>query len=208
MNSHSQVSVDSTGIPSSRHGLPETDDSFSLWLNCADRYVQRLQLNNVDSESTFGRVLDNGLSMVEANQKEKPRLFFPNSRSPLRSSERFISVQKWEGRVLEVSEGEFIARLVDQSQGGEDEEATISLRSVSKDDRDLVVPGGVFYWNIGEQTDMTGRQHTVSELRFRRLPPFSEDDIDKAKLGGKQIHDWIAGPSGKIAFPTTSSRRD
>ena len=82
-----------------------------------------------------------------------------------------------------------------------EEEAVFPMRRVSAEDRWLVRTGAVFYWNIGEHTDVTGRQRTVSELRFRRLPALTNDDIAAARREGKELHDWLTGESSRVNPP-------
>lgn len=105
---------------------------------------------------------------------------------------KFAALQKWEGSVLSVSSGSFTARLVDQN-GGVDEEAEISLEEISPQDRPLVEPGAVFYWHIGYIDLVSGQRRRASEIRFRRLPVWSREDIEKARRKAEQIGsslDW------------------
>jgi hypothetical protein len=90
--------------------------------------------------------------------------------------------QAFEGHVVAVDrEGElFVARLVDASSDAPDEEADFSFREVVPDDRHLVVPGALFTWTIG--LEWRSRQsRRVSEIRFRRLPPFTAEAISQAE---------------------------
>lgn len=103
----------------------------------------------------------------------------PVQRSPV--IVRFDIEQEYEGTVTAVDEssGTFTARLIDVSHESADEEAEFSLREIT-DDRHLVVPGAIFSWVIGLQ--WRRRQSTrVSEIRFRRLPPFDQDSITRAE---------------------------
>jgi hypothetical protein len=159
--------------------------------------AKRVFRENADTERTVKAEMpdDAEIDLIALNRKNAatfPKLYLD---LPWEESGQFVSLQKWEGYVIEVSNNSFAARLVDLTNAGEEEEATFSLRRVSADDRLLVRPGAVFYWNIGEHTDTAGRQGTLSQLRFRRLPAVSDDDMTKARREGKELHDWITGPA-------------
>lgn len=93
----------------------------------------------------------------------------------------FSSLQKWEGVVLQVTLECIIARLVDLTQpGASEEEAEIPLNELSEEDRDLIQPGAVFYWNIGYLDSQSGQRTRVSIIRFRRLPAWTRKEIESA----------------------------
>ena len=64
----------------------------------------------------------------------------------------FISLQKWEGIVMDVMDDAFLARLIDLTQKGTDEEAEFSFDEISEEDKPLIRSGAIFYWNIGYST--------------------------------------------------------
>jgi hypothetical protein len=140
-------------------------------------------------------LVDPTINLLDTNRKKDPswRVFPP----PIDAShqDRFVSIQKWEGYVLETQGNNFTARLIDLTAGGPEEEAVFAIREVSEEDRPMIIPGAVFYWSIGDYTDVTGRQKKISELRFRRLPPLGESDIADARREGKQTCDWLIGKS-------------
>lgn len=107
---------------------------------------------------------------------------------------KFDIEQEFEGSVIAIDpDGEmFMARLVDVSGGGPDEEAEFSLREIT-DDRHLVVPGAIFSWIIGLQ--WRKRQAVrVSEICFRRLPPFSREAIARAEARAHELAKQDAAP--------------
>jgi hypothetical protein len=109
---------------------------------------------------------------------------------PLRI-DRFNSLQKWEGHVLRREGGSFIAVLIDLTNPSTvEEEAEIPIEEIEPDDRELVVPGAVFYWNIGYYDKTSGRQRT-SLIRFRRLPHWTREEIEFAAARGEQLRDSI-----------------
>lgn len=109
-----------------------------------------------------------------------------------RVEDRFVSLQKWEGVVLETKEDYFIARLYDLNAKGNEEEVELPLEEVSEGDRDLVKPGAVFYWNIGYFDSRTGQRKRESITRFRRLPAWRQEELESAKSEADEIRDSIA----------------
>jgi hypothetical protein len=103
---------------------------------------------------------------------------------------RFEVLQKWEGVVLEVLSDSFTARLSDLTRQGPDEDAEFALEEIDIGDRDLLRPGAVFYWNIGYSDSLTGRAR-VSIIRFRRLPIWRRDELEKAKRDAERLSNLI-----------------
>ena len=99
---------------------------------------------------------------------------------------RVTLLKHWEGYVQEVSNGSFVARLIDLEEDVPDEEAEIYLEEVTPDDRDLVAPGAVFYWMIGYRQQASGQRERVSGIRFRRLPQLTQRDIELAKAQAQE----------------------
>lgn len=101
---------------------------------------------------------------------------------PIKSPDRFVALEKWEGCVVEVGKDSFTALLTDLRGAVADQEAEFPiLDEVSPEDIDLVQPGAVFYWTIGYHSKPGGTRSHSSEIRFRRLPSWSEAEIADAK---------------------------
>jgi hypothetical protein len=92
---------------------------------------------------------------------------------------RFRLLQSWEGRVVEVFDGGFVAHLCDLTTPGVEEQVEIEMEEISSDDAPLVVPGAVFYWGIGYLRSPSGSMTRASEIRFRRLPRWSKRDVGR-----------------------------
>jgi hypothetical protein len=95
--------------------------------------------------------------------------------------ERFHALQQWEGVVDAVSDGTFLARLVDRTADGPDEEAEFDFAEIPSGDRELVSPGAVFYWSVGYGTSASGTRSRASIISFRRLPAWTEVEKRQAK---------------------------
>jgi hypothetical protein len=112
-------------------------------------------------------------------QNQQPRVVkIPRPNPP---ATRFIPLQKWEGVVLRVMNEVFVARLIDQSHDGPDEEAEIPLEEIPEADKFLVKPGAVFYWTIGYSDSVGGQRTRVSVMVFRRLPAWTAEELTVAR---------------------------
>ena len=100
------------------------------------------------------------------------------------SNVRFFVEKAWLGTVTAVNittklgDQGFRARLVEVA--GPAMEGEFSLEEVSDDDRELVRVGAEFYWNFG-YVERCGQRSRESFLRFRRLPAWSQSQIDCAE---------------------------
>ncbi|MGA1826417.1 MAG: hypothetical protein ACMUIP_17320 [bacterium] len=103
----------------------------------------------------------------------------------------FISLQKWEGIVLKRMKESFLARLIDLTNDGPDEEAELPIAEISAEDLSLIEPGAIFYWNIGYLDKWSGQRTRASVIRFRRLPKWTRKEIDAAKREAEQIQEFL-----------------
>jgi hypothetical protein len=100
----------------------------------------------------------------------------------MRSPEQFTALQKWEGVVLDIQGETFSARLSDLTTSHVDEEADLPIAEVSAADRDLLQPGAFFYWTIGYLDDRYGQRQRASRIRFRRLPAWTQEEVEAARM--------------------------
>lgn len=121
---------------------------------------------------------------VASNSFDINKFFIPPRLPILTSahsfSDRFKAIQKWEGYVIEVHKETFFARLIPIVGEGTDQNAEIYIEEVEPADRKLIKPGAVFYWSIGYLEKSSGR-HRDSYIRFRRLPAWSQRELEAAK---------------------------
>ena len=92
-----------------------------------------------------------------------------------------LPLESWEGVVEHVDPdgGWFSARLL--SESGPEEIAEFDLVEVSRGDRDLVQQDAIFYWTIGYRETLAGQRSRESVIRFRRLPVWSERELEEAR---------------------------
>ena len=100
-----------------------------------------------------------------------------NNQSP---REKLVPLQSWEGTVLEVEDGSFVARLVDVAGEHLDEEVSLSKEELCDFDLELLEPGAIFYWTIGYRYQVGGARERVSRIRLRRLPAWTKLQLDEA----------------------------
>src|SRR6266511_2905008 len=92
------------------------------------------------------------------------------------SRAHFRALQEWEGTVLDRRADSIHVRLVDKTNGGE-EEAEILLDEISPHDLPLVRAGAVFYWTIGYRDSASGQRSRQSSIVFRRLPAWTDSEL-------------------------------
>lgn len=101
--------------------------------------------------------------------------------APSRREETHRALRQWEGVVESVDGDKFVARLTPVDDSSVDDEiVTLETARVARDDRSLIEPGAVFYWNIGETHTVDGQLRNYSEIRFRRLPKRTKRDFERA----------------------------
>jgi hypothetical protein len=103
----------------------------------------------------------------------------------------FDVLQKFEGIVASVVGDSFVARLVDRTNPGPEEEAEIPLAEVMPGDRELVKPGAVFYWVIGYRRAVHGQLSRSSVIRFQRLPSWSPADVERANQAAETFLSFL-----------------
>lgn len=137
-------------------------------------------------ETFTGQTVDlDGLNKVSADGAHQPKHIISLKTEPRQSA--FVSLQKWEGVVVEVLSDSFLTRLVDLTRTGPDEEAEFPLDEVSEEDRPLIRPGAIFYWNIGYHNSYSGQRTRTSIIRFRRLPAWTREEIEAAKREAERL---------------------
>lgn len=103
-------------------------------------------------------------------------------------------IQTWEGRVVcnIPGEQEFVAVISDVTRkSNPDEEVVIGYDSVMPSDIALITEGAVFFWNIGRYRTISNQRLNPSknhfEIRFRRLPPISEEKLREIKAEAQRL---------------------
>lgn len=110
---------------------------------------------------------------------------------PLEKIKRtFRLIQMWEGRVelVDPEQGVFTAIISDKTNPElPDEEVTLSIEEIPKNDLALLQEGAVFYWSIGYADEPGRPRERASRIRFRRLPKWTDRELNKARERGKKL---------------------
>jgi hypothetical protein len=109
---------------------------------------------------------------------------------------RFKVLQQFECVVTELMQDFVIAELIDLTDSSRPNEiAEIPLSDIPSADHSLLTPGCVFYWILGFETSAGGQRNRVSEIRVRRTPNWSENEIEKIKAEGERLFKQFGGGS-------------
>ena len=98
-------------------------------------------------------------------------------------------IAEWEGYVTEIGEVSFEARLrgiLGEGVEDESEDATIPLDEISPSDRSLFCVGAIFRLCVSYERSRTRQVRRFTELVFRRLPKYSEKDLDAARARARE----------------------
>lgn len=106
---------------------------------------------------------------------------------------RTAPLQIWEGKVVQLSEdgSAMEVLLFDKTGQLPDHTAQMSLEWVAEQDRPLVKPGAIFYLSLYKETKR-GTIKNSQELRFRRLPNWSQSQIKRIMLEAEQLLAWFS----------------
>ncbi|UPU35023.1 hypothetical protein M1B72_16425 [Geomonas paludis] len=120
-------------------------------------------------------------------------LFFYQKQNYVRETP-FVSLQKWEGVVTDVTEKTFVAKLVDLKTE-DDEFAEIPKDEVTEEDLLLLRRGAIFYWNIG-YSYTSGTKTRASLVRFKRMPRLTKKEEDAAQERALKLWDKVERGDG------------
>jgi hypothetical protein len=137
-----------------------------------------LQNGFAKAETAFA---ENSISRPARTKKSLPFKRAVRLKPATLSDDRFQVLQKWEGTVLEMDAAALFARLKDLTHDNPDEEVEIEFEEILPDDLPLVQPGASFYWSIGYLHKSHGQRIRASEIRFRRIPGWTDDEILNAE---------------------------
>jgi hypothetical protein len=99
-----------------------------------------------------------------------------------------VPLQVWEGRVVSVDlESQTMEVFLSSTLGGyEAHTGDIDLQWVSEQDKDLVIPGAVFYLTLFKRSKR-GTVENSQELRFRRQPNWSKPQLALISKGADAL---------------------
>jgi len=105
-----------------------------------------------------------------------------------RPTERFRLLQLWVGVVQEIADDGLVVTLFDQTNRQyPEEDVTISLSEIPEQDHPLLKSGAILYWSIGYREDQGQPRERVSCVRARRLPVWSETDLERGRANAQKV---------------------
>ena len=173
-------------LPDSRHAVQVPRSAIeSLVLLEDTRTVSQSDVNQILATSPNRRVF-------EFNTDRLAGRLVPPKAAP-RAADLGVTIQDWEGCVVEIGDESFSARLLDRTRqiDVDTELAEIPLSEVDSGDRELVQLGGIFYLTIRRRILDTGRHGTESRIVFRRLPAWHASTLKKAKAEAETLAEFF-----------------
>ena len=112
-----------------------------------------------------------------------PAMSLPLTIKPAPRTTTLHPLQEWEGYVTEITEDEFVARLIDITAGlpYESEEAVIPFAEVSDHEALDMDVGSIFRWVIGYERASRGIRKLVSRIVIRDLPRMTERELREGR---------------------------
>jgi hypothetical protein len=142
----------------------------------------------LSSTANVSAQLVNQSSLITTGLSETPSAPIPSGaklqpslRSILRGRGPTLQTrQLWEGTVMEVQNGGFVAVVNDKTNpSNPEEQVSFDFGDVSDEDHALVSVGSTFYWIIGRERTPSGVVRNVSFVQFRRLPSWTNSALSK-----------------------------
>lgn len=145
------------------------------------------------STSTFGVAIRHGTSGTPSDSAPNKEPLPENLVARLSHESPYVVsfrvLQEWDGYVTEVGADYFRARLTDLSsnQSQDSEEAMIPLDELDEESRARISVGSMFRWSIGYERLRSGQKNRVSRMVMRRLPAWTREELERAKLEAEKL---------------------
>ena len=108
---------------------------------------------------------------------------------------QFTVLQKWEGYVTSVDKEnkEFSATICDViNEENPDQEVEIQFSEISDFDIPLIKLGAFLYFYIGYEVKAHGQKQRSSLIRFRRLSPWSKQELNRAEKEAYELSQYFS----------------
>jgi len=101
--------------------------------------------------------------------------------------------QQWAGVVIAIDPETFTVQLNDKTNPeNPDEIITLDKEEVDQSEQSLITLGALLYWHIGYRWSAKMSKERFSKIRFRRLPSWSKQELDEAKLQAAKLEAFFA----------------
>jgi hypothetical protein len=106
---------------------------------------------------------------------------------------REIIKQRWTGVVTEHFGNSFAVIIKDETnKNNPDEIVELSVDEIEPHDRSLIKPGAMLNWYIGYRQGNLLPRERFSVIRFRRLPKWTQQELDRANERAKEYAQYFA----------------
>ena len=109
-----------------------------------------------------------------------------------RATERVVGLRRWEGRILEISDGLLTVELIPSDHEGPDLVADFNAELLGPDSIS-VVSGDIVYLTTRTVRDATGYPYQTSSLKLRRPGPWDEQELREIQAVAKEQADFFKG---------------
>ncbi len=98
--------------------------------------------------------------------------------------------QNWLGHIIEITNENFTAKLIDKNNPTTYEIAQFDIDEVSKGDLTLLKLGALFYWSVG-YANQNGQVIKQSLIRFKRALEFSNEEFDSIVDSSDELNNTL-----------------
>ena len=163
----------------------ETEDR--RWLV---RYSDAYRGKDDADDANDGKIEETSSNSEINRAGRQPIINFPHFREWRKG--HFVSLKKWEGIVEAVFETSFIARIKDVANEAPDERVEIDFDELTNvDEKNMVKKGAIFSWTMGYHISPGGTRKRQAVLIFRRMPKWSEADIQKGYQAADEMYEKL-----------------
>lgn len=107
-------------------------------------------------------------------------------------------IQQWSGVVERVSGQDVVVVLQDLTDTTmPDERVTLDIREFDSNDSELLRPGAMFFWYMGYRQGRKSTKQRFSLFRFRRLPNWTQRELDLARSKAKEMFEFFNNDNTK-----------
>jgi hypothetical protein len=137
--------------------------------------------------TTFPETNPAGVSTKPVRLARRPRGFLLTPPLITNRLMGFVTEQRWQGYVATIEGDQFQAVVYDTSEEVELEEVVEFDRAeVAELMRPLIIPGAIFFWDIGFQIEPSGQRLRQSIISFPMIPVRSKEQRRNALMHAKR----------------------
>lgn len=168
---------------------PQLDNAINTTSEISFSIPKKLKFDSANDSRPY---IDNEVEVTDFESVSSIKV--PQMASPYLKplTGRFQLLQMWEGRVTEILDDTFSAIILDKTNPNlPDELVTLDIEEVTPNELPLLKLGSIFYWSIS-YADYPGRgRRKESKIRFRRLPTWSQKEINRAIKSGEKLASYF-----------------